>query len=130
MVLYDSSLLIDYLDGGEASVDCVKRHSEETAAAVPLVMFEIYQGEVFKSGDSDFDGLESALSWVEVIDEKPSYAREAAELQEDLKDAGDPLSARDIYVAGAASATNEKLVATDSDFDSSVLRESISVEVV
>ena len=130
MVLYDSSILVDYLDGNKGAVGCVKRNSKETAVTVPLVMFEIYQGEVFKSGDSDFDGLESALSWVEVIEEKPSYAREAAELQENLKEAGEPLSARDIYVAGAASATNEEIVATDSDFDSSVLRESISVEIV
>lgn len=130
MVLYDSSILIDYLDGDDAAVECVKEHSDETAVTIPLVMFEVYQGEVFKPGESNFDGLESALSWVEVIEEKEPYAREAAELQEKMEDAGEPLSARDIYVAGAASAANEKLVATDSDFGVSVLRESIPVEIV
>jgi len=130
MVLYDSSLLIDYLDGDDAAVEYVKEHSDGAAVTVPLVMFEVYQGEVFKPGESDFDGLESALSWVEVIEEKASYAREAAELQEKMKDAGKPLSAREIYVAGAASAANEKLVATDSDFGVPMLRGAIPVEIV
>jgi len=130
MVLYDSSILIDYLEGKEDGVGHVKGLLDETAITVPLVMFEVYQGEVFKPGESDFDGLESALGWVEVVDEKPSYARRAAELQDRLDDAGESLSARDVYVAGAASATNETLVATDSDFDNGSLREIIDVEVV
>lgn len=130
MALYDSSILIGYLEGEDEAVELVKKHSDEAAITVPLVMFEVYQGEVFSPGEPDFDGLESALSWLEVIDEKPAYAREAAELQERLSLSGNPLSARDVYVAGAASATGETLVASDSDFDDDVLRDAVGVELV
>lgn len=64
MTLYDSSVLIDYLDGGDAVVDYVENHLDERAVAPPLVMFELYQGEVFKSGPADFDAVDGALGWV------------------------------------------------------------------
>ena len=50
MTLYDSSVLIDYLDGDEAVVEYVQARCEERALAPPLVLFEVYQGEVFKTG--------------------------------------------------------------------------------
>lgn len=130
MALYDSSILIGCLEGEDAAVELVKKHSDETAITVLLIMFEVYQGEVFSPGEPDFDGLESALGWLEVIDEKPAYAREAAELQEEMSLSGNPLSVRDVYVAGAASATGEKLMTTDSNLDDDVLRDAVGVELV
>jgi predicted nucleic acid-binding protein len=61
MTLYDSSVLIDYLDGVEVAVEYVQAHLDERAVAPPLVLFELYQGEVFKTGPADFDALGGAL---------------------------------------------------------------------
>ena len=63
MTLYDSSVLIDYLNGHDAAVEYVSDHLDERAVAPPLVLFEIYQGEVFESGPADFDvpGIREAL---------------------------------------------------------------------
>lgn len=54
MTIYDSSALIEYLDGAPDAVDYVQSHVEERAVAPPLVLFELYQGEVFKTGPADF----------------------------------------------------------------------------
>ncbi|WP_255192942.1 hypothetical protein [Natronobeatus ordinarius] len=55
MTVYDSSVLIDCLDGVDEAVTYVDDHLDERAVAPPLVLFEGYQGEVFKSGPADFD---------------------------------------------------------------------------
>lgn len=116
-MLYDSSVLIDYLDGVATAVTYVEEHSDERAVAPPLVLFEIYQGEVFKSGASDFEAVDAALGWLQVVDETPEVARRAAELQDRLRSDGDPLTARDAFIAGVADALDEPLVVADSDFD-------------
>lgn len=117
MTLYDSSVLIDYLDGVDAVVDYVENHLDKRAVAPPLVMFELYQGEVFKSGPADFDAVDGALGWLTVIDETADLARAAGELQDDLHRRGEPLAARDAFIAGSARGLGERLVVTDSDFD-------------
>ena len=116
-MLYDSSVLIDYLDGVEAAVSYVEDHSDQRAVAPSLVLFEIYQGEVFRSGKTDFEAVDGALGWVHVADETPEVARRAAELQDRLRRDGVPLTARDAYIAGAADALDERLVVADADFD-------------
>ena len=63
MTLYDSSVLIDYLDGERDAVRYIECHRGQRTIAPQLVLFEVYQGEVFKSGPADFDvaGLTSLL---------------------------------------------------------------------
>lgn len=116
-MLYDSSVLIDYLDGVETAVSYVENHSDERAATPSLVLFEIYQGEVFKSGNTDIEAVDGALGWLHVVDETHEVARRATKLQDRLKRDGDPLNARDAFIAGAADALDERLVVADSDFD-------------
>lgn len=103
---------------------------DERALTVPLVMFEMYQGEVFKTGPADFDVVDEALSWVTVVDETVGLARAAGELQNDLHDGGSPLAARDAFIAGAAKGLNEPLAVSDSDFDIQGLTETIAVDFV
>jgi predicted nucleic acid-binding protein len=116
-MLYDSSVLIDYLAGEDAAVTYVDDHFEKPALAPPLVLFEIYQGEVYKSGDADFDSVDRALGWVRVVEGTAESARAAAELQARLRRDGTPLAARDALVAGTARALGERLVVADADFD-------------
>lgn len=81
MTLYDSSVLIDYLDGIEAAVTYVEDHRDERAVAPLLVLFEVYQGEVFKAGTADFDAVDDALDWIRVVDQTRDLARGAGKLQ-------------------------------------------------
>lgn len=128
MTLYDSSVLISYLAGESAAVDYVTAHSDKRAIAPPLVMFEVYQGEVFKSGPADFDAVDGAVEWLTVIDETGDLARSAAELQAKLRDRGEPLSARDAFIAGAAYGLDERLVVGDTDFDVPGIRDVLTVD--
>lgn len=116
-MLYDSSVLIDYLDGRGEAVSFVDEHSDRRAVTTPLVLFEVYQGEVYRTGDSDFDAVDGALNWVTVVEETPEFARSAAVLQDRLLHHGDSLTARDAFIAGAARALGEPLVVADAGFD-------------
>jgi hypothetical protein len=128
VTVYDSSVLIDYLDGEERAVEYVRTHLDERAVAPPLVMFEVYQGEVFKTGSADFDAVDGALEWLTVIDETAELGRSAAELQDELHRRGEPLSARDAYIVGGTRGLDERLVVADSDFDVDGISDTIDVD--
>ena len=128
MTLYDSSVVIEYLDGDDRAVNYVQAHLDERAVAPPLVMFEVYQGEVFKTGPTDLDAVDGALEWLTVIDDTAGSARAAAELQVQLQQHGETLAARDAYIAGTAMARDERLVVADSDFDVDGLTEVLTVD--
>jgi tRNA(fMet)-specific endonuclease VapC len=128
MTVYDSSVLIEYLDGNPAVVEYVEAHFDERAVAPPLVAFEVYQGEVFKSGPADFDAVDSALEWVTIVDQTPEMARGAAQLQNELHQQGQTLTARDAFIAGTAKSLGDSLVVADSDFDVDGLTAVLDVE--
>lgn len=130
MTLYDSSVLIDYLDGADVAVDYLEEHFDERAVAPPLVLFEVYQGEVFKTGPANFDAIDSALEWLTVVDETADFARAAAELQNEVHRRGEPLAARDAFIAGTAKALDERLVVTDSDFDVEGVVDVLDVDIL
>jgi predicted nucleic acid-binding protein len=116
MTVYDSSVLIDYLDSVPAAEQYAQSNVDRRAVAPPLVLFEVFQGEVFKRGPADFDGVVASLGWVSFIDETPEFARTAAELQAELQQQGTTLSAGDVYIAGVARALDETLAVADADF--------------
>ncbi|WP_128904060.1 PIN domain-containing protein [Halorubrum amylolyticum] len=130
MTVYDSSVLIDYLAGRDAAVEYVREHADEPANAPPLALFEVYQGEVFRSGSTNLDAVDDALDWIQVVDTSAAVAREAAVLQDALRDRGDPLAARDAFIAGTAVVLNERLVVSDADFDVDGLRAVLDLDLV
>lgn len=75
MVLFDSSALIDYLDGDESVVTFVSTYAEGLAITLPLVAFEVYQGEIYRLGETDLSALDDALRWLQVIQSDRSDAR-------------------------------------------------------
>lgn len=130
MVLFDASTLIAYLSGDEAVVAFLESHADERTITVPLVLFEVYQGEIFKSSPTDFDELDRRLEWLTVVETDQSTARRAAELQRHCHGAGAPLAPRDAFIAGSAYATGDPLVHRDGDFGADALGEFIEVITV
>lgn len=130
MTVFDSSLLIDYLDGEDFAVTYLEEKRLERAVTIQLVLFEVYQGEVYKSGPTDFDAVDGALRWLTVVEGPPGLARTAASLQESLQQEGSSLSARDAFIAGAAKSLGETLAVSDADFDNPGLRDVLDVDVV
>lgn len=130
MTVYDSSFLIDYLDGDEGAVAYATAHADEAANAPNLVLYEVYLGELHTAGDPDFDRVADALRWVRPVDPGGgAFGRRAAELMGRLQDAGSPLGFRDAYVAAVAWSRSERLVTRDADFDAPAVRDEIDVEV-
>ena len=111
-------------------MDYVVDRFDERAIAPPLVLLGVYQGEVFKSGPTDFDAVDGALGWLTVVDETPAIARAAAELQASLQETGEPLAARDAFVAGAAKSLDERLVVADADFDVDGIAQALDIDFV
>ena len=130
MTLYDSSVLIDYLDGESAAVQYIQSRQDERAVAPPLVLFEVYQGEVFKTGPADFDAVDAALEWLTVTEASGKLARVAGELQNELHERGGTLSTRDAYIAGTAKGVDERLAVADSDFDVPGISDILDVDFV
>ena len=130
MTLYDSSVLIDYLAGRDAAVEYVASHVDERAVAPPLVLFEVYQGEVFKTGPTDLDAVDEALTWLNVIETSAATARAAAALQDELRTEGESLAARDAYIAGSAALRDERFVVADADFDADGITGTLDVDFV
>lgn len=94
------------------------------------MLFEVYQGELFRSGAPDFDAVDDALDWLSVVEEPSGTARAAAELQDELHDYGDLLAARDAFIAGTARHLGEPLAVADSDFDVDGIDELLDVDFV
>jgi len=90
MTLYDSSVLIDYLAGDGTAIDYIEAQLDERAVAPPLVLFEVYQGEVFKSGPMDLTAVDGALEWLTVVDTTGAHARAAAELKAPVTSTASP----------------------------------------
>lgn len=79
-------------------------------------------------GPAEFDVVDSALGWLTVTDETADLARAAGELQEELYQRGEPLTARNAFIAGAAKGLGERLVVADSDFDVEGITDVLAVE--
>jgi len=127
-MLYDSSVLIDYLDGRDSAVEYIESHLDERAVAPQLVLFEVYQGEVFKSGPANFDAVDGALGWLTPVETSAGFARAGAQVQAELDRRGAVLSARDAFIAGAAVALDEPLAVADDDFDVAGLEGVLDIE--
>ncbi len=127
-MLYDSSVLIDYLDGRDSAVQYIESHLDERAVAPQLVLFEVYQGEVFKSGPANFDAVDGALGWLTPVETSAGSARAGAQVQAELDRRGAVLSARDAFIAGAAVALDEPLAVADDDFDVAGLEGVLDIE--
>lgn len=130
MTLYDSSVLIEYLDGSEPAISYVESHLDERAVAPALVLYEVYQGEVYRSGPADFDALDQALEWITIIETTGELARTTAELQVELLRSGDPLAARDAMIAGAAIVNGEPLAVADDDFAVGKLSDVLDIDFI
>ncbi|AGB39715.1 PIN domain-containing protein [Natronococcus occultus] len=127
MTLYDSSVLIEYLDGNDDVVSYVESHLDERAVTPPLALFEVYQGEIFKNGPTNLDAVDGALEWVTTVETAGETARAAGELQDELRNQGQPLAARDAFIAGASIAHDELLVVADADFEVAALTNLLEV---
>ncbi|PSP78080.1 VapC toxin family PIN domain ribonuclease [Halobacteriales archaeon QS_1_68_20] len=125
MTFLDSSTIIDMLEGVEATVEFVESEGEPYLTST-ICVYEVIQGEL-GTGTTDVVAEREEFGGVRELDLTNSIALEAARLQDQLLDDGDPMAPRDVLVAATARSTGEHLVVADSDFETEALESYVQV---
>jgi predicted nucleic acid-binding protein len=125
MTFLDSSTIIDMLDGVEITVEFVESEGEPYLTST-ICVYEVIQGEL-GTGTTDVVAEREEFGGVRELDLTNSIALEAARLQDQLLDDGDPLAPRDVLIAATARSTGDHLVVADSDFETDALESYMQV---
>ncbi|MEF8826786.1 MAG: PIN domain-containing protein [Halapricum sp.] len=125
MTFLDTSVIIDYLDDVAHAVTFVD--DQDTLRTSAICVYEVLEGEVFGPGQTDIYDTRRAFSRVQSVEFDETIAMEATRLQDDMHADGDALAARDMMIAATARSIGDELVLTDSDFETAVLEDVMSV---
>jgi len=117
MILFDTSFLIEYLDGAERTRAFLDANEGRPFFAPSLVLFEVYRGVTRTGGEVRLDAVQDRLAWLEPIPLDAGSAREAARIEAELLDAGQPINLGDVLVAGVCRHHGSLLVTDDDHFD-------------
>ncbi|SEQ82686.1 PIN domain-containing protein [Natrinema salaciae] len=125
MIAFDSTFLIDYLEGESATAELLKRLDEPVYYAPAIALYEIYEGAAIYDGD-DLETARDGLDWIEPLEFDHDAAIEAARLIAELRSAGEPISDGDVLIAGICRRHGASLVTRDSHFETVTGLETIS----
>lgn len=128
MVFLDSSAIIDYLAGVDAVVEYVDEQTRLRTSS--LCVYEVLEGEVRGSGETDVLGARQAFGRVESVAFDEGVALEAARIQDRLARDEAVMPTYDLLVAATARSTGDTLVVTDEDFLTEPLGEVLSVRML
>jgi len=116
MIALDTSFLIDYLDGADAAGEFLEGNQNRPFFAPTLALFEVYRGTVQSDQGGHLERVVSGLDWVEPLPLTESAASEAAAIEAELLDTGNPINLGDILIAGVCRDVDAKLVSRDDHF--------------
>ncbi|AWB27128.1 PIN domain-containing protein [Halococcoides cellulosivorans] len=103
MIVLDSTLLSDYLDGRDAAREFLDAHESEAWAVSAIVLYEAQMGAVHGSLDADPQTLTQAITTaMDVLPVTERTAAEATALQEALLERGLPADHPDALIAASA----------------------------
>lgn len=117
MIAFDTSFLLDYLDGIDATAEYLQEHEEKPFFAPTLALFEIYRGAARTGGREQIERVSSGLDWAESLPLDHPAAREAARIEAELLDTGDRINLGDTLIAGVCRHNGARIVTRDTHFD-------------
>jgi len=117
MIAFDTSFLLDYLDGVEATAEFLAGHEEKPFFAPSLALFEVYRGAARTGGSEGIERVASALEWAEPLPLEDAAAKEAALIEAELLDAGERVNLGDTLIAGVCRHNGARIVTRDKHFD-------------
>src|SRR6056297_1579360 len=117
MIAFDTSFLLDYLDGVDAAAGFLQEHEDKPFFAPSLALFEVYRGAARTGGRDRLEQVASGLDWVEPLPLTDPAAREAALVEAELLDAGDRINLGDTLIAGVCRHNGASVVTRDGHFD-------------
>lgn len=116
MIAFDTTFLLDYLDGDPAAKEFLEAHSEKPFFTPSLSLFEVYRGAARTGGRDAIDRVASGLDWVEPLAMTDAAGREAALVEAELLDAGNRINLGDVLIAGVCRHHGARIVTRDEHF--------------
>lgn len=117
MIALDTTFLLDYLDGIDATASFLEANEQKPVYAPALVLFEVYRGAARTGGSEAIDEVASGLDWVEPLPMTDATAREAALIEAELLDAGTPINLGDALIAGICRHNGACIVTRDGHYE-------------
>jgi predicted nucleic acid-binding protein len=103
MLVFDTNLLSDYLDGVDTARHFLQQHEQRVWAIPSIVLYEAYMGSIHGYIDGTPATLRQAVTAsMEVLPVTERTVDEAASLQEQLLNSGVPADHPDALIAASA----------------------------
>ncbi len=112
MVVFDTNILIDAMNGKKKAVDAMNRHSGEKAALTIFNKYELLNGRRFVSRSA----IEEFVNEMVVYDAGAKEIEASSDIYIRLAESGQMIDELDILIAGTALANGETLVTFDRHF--------------
>lgn len=114
MISFDNNLLSDYLAGEPAAREFLEPVADEVWCVSSVVLYEAMMGAFYGHIDATPESVRRATTEFERADVSEQTAERAVQLQQDLRDHGQQLEARDALIAGSAVEIGATLATEDS----------------
>ncbi len=117
MIAFDTSFLLDYLDGEPAAAEYLQAHETTPFFAPSLALFEVYRGAARTGGRDQIERVAAALEWIKPLPLTETAAQEAALIEAELLDSGTRINLGDTLIAGICRHNGARVVSRDSHFE-------------
>ncbi|WP_049927191.1 type II toxin-antitoxin system VapC family toxin [Halopiger goleimassiliensis] len=117
MIAFDTTFLLDYLDGVEATAEYLEAHEGKPFCVPTLALFEVYRGAARADGRDGVERVATGLDWADPLPMTEPAVREAALVEAELLDAGESINLGETLIAGICRHNGARLVTRDSDFE-------------
>lgn len=117
MICLDTSFVIDYWNG-EPYTKAYLENTDETVGIPAIAMFELYLGAVLSdSPTEDISTVVDDLFWANRIEFDDGAAQEAARIDAELSQRGEPINLGDVLIAATARSLRVPLITVDQHFE-------------
>lgn len=121
MNFLDSSFILDYLNEDRehhADAEAYLRENEGVAHGTSTaVLFEVYRGSVWPNGPAALKADRELLDWIEAVPLTDAAVADAARIDYELGQEGDPIGLFDTIIAGAVREAGGTIVTRDTGFE-------------
>lgn len=128
MRVLDTSFLVDYGNGIDATAEYLLAHVDERFLIPAPVYVEYLLGTVHSRAPTDIGGAESELRWARIVGTTRETAVAAARVADEIGPQGPKLTAVDALVAGVARQLDATVVSDDDDLTHPETRAVIDAE--
>lgn len=115
MLCFDTSFLVDYVDGREATATFLAANEREAFYTPTVALFELHRGEIDPEAGRDRETISGWFDWAQPLPLSAAAAAEAATIDASLHDDGSPIGARDALIAGIARDAGATVVTRNTD---------------